>query len=88
MAIRRDLAYTEKDDVASKAINEVVVSYAANDATRTDDDYHSCGSGYTPLDVGGVGFAGGIYTPTVEEVRCQEDTPYILGRSSAIGASK
>ncbi|MCD7466997.1 hypothetical protein HAX54_004131 [Datura stramonium] len=61
------------------------------DATRTNDDHHSCGGGYTPLDAGdagGVGDAGGRYTPASEEVQHQEDTPYRLGRSSAVGTSK
>ncbi|MCE3050645.1 hypothetical protein HAX54_047754, partial [Datura stramonium] len=58
--IRRDLVEVEKDDAVSKAINEVVASYAAGDATRTDDDHHSCGGGYTPLDVGGTGDVGGV----------------------------
>ncbi|MCD7462193.1 hypothetical protein HAX54_047976 [Datura stramonium] len=56
----------------------------SGDATRTYDDHHSCGGGYTPLDVGG---AGGRYTLAVEEVH-QEDTPYMLGRSLAVGTSK
>ncbi|MCE0480966.1 hypothetical protein HAX54_038276 [Datura stramonium] len=65
----------EKNDVASKEINEVVESYAAGDATRTDDDRHSCGGGYTPLDVGGAGGAGGRYTPieALIEERVTED---------------
>ncbi|MCE3215806.1 hypothetical protein HAX54_003609 [Datura stramonium] len=84
-AIKRDLAGVEKDDVVSKAINEVVASYAVGNATRTDDDHHSCGGGYILLDAGG---AGGRYTPTAEEVRRQEDTPYRLGRSSVVGTSK
>ncbi|MCE3049330.1 hypothetical protein HAX54_044609 [Datura stramonium] len=92
--IRRDLAGVEKDDAVSKAINEVVASYVAGDATRTDDDHHSCGGGYTPLDTGGAGDAGGVgdaggrYTPAAEKVRRQEDTPYRLGRSSVVGTSK
>ncbi|MCD9560636.1 hypothetical protein HAX54_019361 [Datura stramonium] len=68
LSIRRDLAWAEKDDAASKEINEVVASYAAGDATRTDDHHHSCGGGYTLLDVSGAGGTGGKYTPTVEEV--------------------
>ncbi|MCE3049784.1 hypothetical protein HAX54_045777 [Datura stramonium] len=94
MAIRRDLAGVEKDDIVSKAINEVVASYAAGDATRIDDDHHSFGGGYTPLDaggagdVGGIGDAGGRYTPTADEVRRQEYSPYRLGRSSVVGTSK
>ncbi|MCD7462899.1 hypothetical protein HAX54_049594 [Datura stramonium] len=96
-AIRRDLAGVEKDDASSKAINEVVASYAAGDATRTDNDHHSCGGGYTPLDAGGagdtsgvgnVGGANGRYTSAAEEVRRQEDTPYMLGRSLVVGTSK
>ncbi|MCE5166934.1 hypothetical protein HAX54_030245, partial [Datura stramonium] len=43
------------------------------------------GGGYTPLDAGG---AGGRYTLTAEEVRRQEDTPFRLGRSSAVGTSR
>ncbi|MCD7458020.1 hypothetical protein HAX54_036953 [Datura stramonium] len=77
-AIRRDLAGMEKKDIVSKAINEVVASYAAGNATRTNDDHHSCGGGYTPLDAGGVGDVGGAsgrYILTAEEVRYQEDTP-------------
>ncbi|MCE5166589.1 hypothetical protein HAX54_022210, partial [Datura stramonium] len=67
------------------------------DATRTNYDHHSCDSGYTPLDASGAGDAGGVgdaggagdrYTPVVEEVRRQEDTPYRLGRSSVVGTSK
>ncbi|MCD7467269.1 hypothetical protein HAX54_004598 [Datura stramonium] len=85
MAIRKDLAGAEKDDAASKAINEVVASYATGDATRTDDDHHNFGGGYTPLDAGG---AGRKYTLTFDEVRHQEDTPYMLGRSSVVGTSK
>ncbi|MCE3051397.1 hypothetical protein HAX54_049729 [Datura stramonium] len=61
-AIRRDLARAEKDDATSKLINKVVESYATGDVTRTDDDHHSCGGGYTPLD------AGGRYTPPVEKI--------------------
>ncbi|MCD9637984.1 hypothetical protein HAX54_021590 [Datura stramonium] len=56
-AIRRNLVGAEKEDVASKVINEVVASYAAGDATRIDDDHHSCSGRYTPLDVGGAGGA-------------------------------
>ncbi|MCD7462909.1 hypothetical protein HAX54_049617 [Datura stramonium] len=88
MTIKRDLAGVEKDDAVSKAINEVVASYAAGDATRTNDDHHSFGGGYTPLDAGDAGGASGKYTPAVEKVRRQEDTPYRLGRSSAVGTSK
>ncbi|MCD7449937.1 hypothetical protein HAX54_002462 [Datura stramonium] len=96
-AIKRDLTGVEKDDVASKAINEVVASYAVGDARRKDDDHHSCGGGYTTLDAGGfggvgdAGGAGGVdgrYTPAAEEVRRQKDTPNMLGRSSAVGTSK
>ncbi|MCE0481639.1 hypothetical protein HAX54_039527 [Datura stramonium] len=86
--IGRDLVGAEKDDVASKAINEVVASYTTCEAIRTDDDHHSCGGGFTPFDAGGIGSAGGRYTPVVEEVRRQEDTPYMLGRSSAVGSLK
>ncbi|MCD9559304.1 hypothetical protein HAX54_017180 [Datura stramonium] len=46
------------------------------------DDLINCGGGYTLLG------AGGGYTSAVEDVRHQKDTPYILGRSSAVGASK
>ncbi|MCD7464281.1 hypothetical protein HAX54_052399 [Datura stramonium] len=69
----------------------------AGDATRTNDDHHSCGGGYTPLDAGGAGDTGGVgdaggaggrYTLAAEEVRRQEDTPYRLGRSSVVGTSK
>ncbi|MCD9645842.1 hypothetical protein HAX54_035141 [Datura stramonium] len=84
---KRDLARAKKDDVAFKEINEVVVSYAAGDATRTYDDHHSCGGGYTPLNASDASGSGGRYTPAVEEVQCQEDTLYMLGRSSAVGAS-
>ncbi|MCD9645426.1 hypothetical protein HAX54_034310, partial [Datura stramonium] len=96
-AIKRDLARVEKDDASSKAINKVLASYAAGDATRTDDDHHSYSGGYTPLDAGGVDDVGGVgdaagaggrYTLVVEEVRRQEDTPYMLGRSSVVGTSK
>ncbi|MCD9639059.1 hypothetical protein HAX54_023340 [Datura stramonium] len=52
---------------------------------QQEQDHHSCGGGYTPLGPGG---AGGRYTPTVEEVQRQEDTSYMLGRSSAVGTSK
>ncbi|MCD7463718.1 hypothetical protein HAX54_051214 [Datura stramonium] len=97
--IRRDLVGVEKDDAASKVINEVVASYAAGDAIRTNDDHHSCGDIYIPLDVGGDGDPGGVgdgdaggasgrYTPATEEVRRQEDTPYMLGRFSVVGTSK
>ncbi|MCE5165681.1 hypothetical protein HAX54_011579, partial [Datura stramonium] len=79
--IRRDLAWAKKDDAASKVINKVVASYAVGDATKIDDHHHSCGSVYTPLDVGS---AGGRYTPAVEEVRCEEDTPYMLVRSQLL----
>ncbi|MCE3216826.1 hypothetical protein HAX54_008312, partial [Datura stramonium] len=93
-SIRRDLARVEKDNAIFKVINEIMANYAVGDATRTDDDHHSCGSGYTPLDAGGAGDtgdasgAGGRYTLAAEEVRRQEDTPYILGRSSVVGTSK
>ncbi|MCE0480784.1 hypothetical protein HAX54_037893, partial [Datura stramonium] len=92
-----DLAWVKKDDTVSKAINEVVASYAAGDAKRTDDHHHSCGGRYTPLDAGGAGDAGcigdaggagGRYTSTAEEVQRQEDTPYRLGRSSIFVTSK
>ncbi|MCD7460970.1 hypothetical protein HAX54_044925 [Datura stramonium] len=76
-----DLAEVEKDDAIFKAINKVVVSYAVGDASKTNDDHHSYGGGYTPLDAGG---AGGRYTLTAEEVRRQEDTPFRLGRSSGV----
>ncbi|MCD7470344.1 hypothetical protein HAX54_010126 [Datura stramonium] len=86
LILLRDLAGVEKDDVVSNAINEVVASYQEGDATRTDDDYHNCGGGYTPLAAGDAGGAGGRYTPASEEVRHQEDTPYTLGIPSVVEA--
>ncbi|MCE3050635.1 hypothetical protein HAX54_047717 [Datura stramonium] len=82
--IKRDLTGVKKDDATSKAINEVVECYAAGDATRIDD-HHSYGGGYTQLDTSG---AGGRYTLAIEEVGGHEDTPHMLDRSSAVGASK
>ncbi|MCD7460476.1 hypothetical protein HAX54_043607 [Datura stramonium] len=61
-AVRRDLAAVAKDDAVFKAINNVVASYGAGDATRTNDDHYSCGGGYTSLD------AGGRYTQAIEEI--------------------
>ncbi|MCD7467074.1 hypothetical protein HAX54_004268 [Datura stramonium] len=66
-AIRRDLAGVEKDDAASKSINEFMENYAASDRTRTDDHHHISGSGYTSLDAGSAGGASDRYTPAVEE---------------------
>ncbi|MCE3052406.1 hypothetical protein HAX54_052541 [Datura stramonium] len=84
MAIKRDWSSAKKDDAVSRVINEVVGSFMVTDATRTNGDHHSHAGGYTLLGVGGASGAGGGYTPIGKDVRRQEDTPYILGRSQLL----
>ncbi|MCD9642570.1 hypothetical protein HAX54_029443 [Datura stramonium] len=70
LRVRRSGALDEKEAPRATILDyhnccdEVLASYAACDVTRTDDDLHSCGGGYTPLDAGG---AGGRYAPAVEK---------------------
>ncbi|MCD7455981.1 hypothetical protein HAX54_030374 [Datura stramonium] len=73
------------DDDVSKEISEVVASVIAGDAIRINEDHHSYGGGYTPFGVGG---AGGRYTLVGEDMQHQEDTSYMLGRSSTVATSK
>ncbi|MCD7468262.1 hypothetical protein HAX54_006278, partial [Datura stramonium] len=85
--IRRDQYRAKKDDVAPKAIYEVVASVASGGATRMDEDHQSWVVVVLVMlmvtfgDVDGIGGDVG-YTPLSKDVRRYEDTPYMLGKCS------